>query len=102
MSGTNIFRNLRALRHSNIATALFAVLVTFSYLNIPALANAVIYSAPSDNQNACFTGEVPLKQIGSLLLPKAVVQFKSTEVNILAVPDWLFDRSIVLSGALVK
>ncbi len=102
MSGTNISRNKTTFRRRGITTALLTVLVTFNCLDLAAVANSVTYSAPSDNQNANFTGEVPVKQIGSLLLPKAVVQFKNTEVNVLAVPDWLFDRSVVLSGALVK
>lgn len=78
------------------------IVIISSSLAPSARADQVTYCAPSDNQNASFTGEVPVRQIGSLLLPKAVVQFKNTNVNVLAVPDWLFDRSIVLSGALIK
>ena len=102
MSVTNILRCKKLFKNCSYATLSSAILVIFNCLNTPAQANAVIYSAPSQNQNASFTGEVPVKQIGSLLLPKAIVQFKNTEVNILAVPDWLFDRSVVLSGYLIK
>jgi len=75
--------------------------ITYS-TNLPTLADSITYTAPSENQSASFSGEIPIKQIGPLLLPKAVVQFKDTDVNVLAVPDWLFDRSVVLAGALVN
>ncbi len=102
MSGTNIFKISELLKRRTITIALSTALGIFNCLNLVAAANPVTYSAPSDNQGARFSGEVSVKQIGSLLLPKAVVQFNGTEVNVLAVPDWLFDRSVVLAGALVK
>jgi hypothetical protein len=102
MSATNTFIKKNAAKSRLLLLSSVAVFSIINCLNLPAFANSIVYSAPSDNQSANFTGEVPVKQIGSLLLPKAVVQFKNTDVNILAVPDWLFDRSVVLSGALVK
>ncbi len=68
----------------------------------PGLANPLIYIAPTDSQNGSFQGELPIKRIGPLQLPKAIVQFTSDQVNVLAVPEWLFDRNLVLSGQLVK
>lgn len=71
-------------------------------LFVPGKTSPLIYTAPSTDQNGSFEGEVPIKQIGPLLLPKAVVQFRGSDVNVLAVPDWLFDRNVVLSGTLVN
>ncbi len=79
------------------------ILISF-YLtaSLPVIANPLVYMAPSAGKNGSFEGEISIKQIGPLLLPKAVVQFKGSEVNVLAVPDWLFDRNLVLSGTLVN
>ncbi len=85
-----------------LTLSLFTASTIIYSTNLSALAYPITYTAPSANQNASFIGEIPIKQIGSIALPKAVVQFKDTDINILAVPDWLFDRSNVLSGALVN
>ena len=102
MSVTPTFLKKLAIKHHYFGLSLITTLAFANCFTLPVNAHSIIYSAPSDNQSGGFNGEVPVKQIGSLLLPKAVVQFKNTEVNILAVPDWLFDRSVVLSGALIK
>ncbi len=83
----------------------FSILTAYTISNcftLSALANPITYTVPSENQSGSFNGEMPIKKIGSLLLPKAVVQFKGTDVNVLAVPEWLFDRNVVLSGTLVN
>ncbi len=85
-----------------LALSLSTTSVITSFFPLTVLANSIIYSAPSDTQNASFNGEMPIKQIGPLLLPRAVVQFSGMDVNVLAVPDWLFDRNTVLAGTLVN
>ena len=85
-----------------ILVLLISLISTESLACLPSLANALTYIAPTDNQNGGFQGELPIKRIGPLQLPKAVVQFTDEKVNVLAVPEWLFDRNLVLSGPLVK
>jgi hypothetical protein len=68
----------------------------------PALANTITYTAPTKDEPGKFSGDIPLTKIGPILLPDGSVQFVDDELNIGAVPDWLFDRDIVLKGAIVR
>jgi hypothetical protein len=67
-----------------------------------ALAETVMYTAPTKDQAGKMTGELPIQRINSILLPNGLVQFSDDELKILAVPDWLFDRDVVLRGAIVR
>ena len=67
-----------------------------------AKADAVTYSAPTKDESGPFRGEIPLKSISSLLLPGGLAQLADDELKVLAVPDWLFDRDVVLRGAIVR
>jgi hypothetical protein len=67
-----------------------------------AMANTITYALPSDNQPGKFTGDLPLPRIASVLLPDGLAQLKDDEIQIGAVPDWLFDRDVVLKGAIVR
>jgi hypothetical protein len=69
---------------------------------LSAQAGTITYSTPTDKQAGRFEGELPIQSIGSVKLPSGKVQFKGEDVNIFAVPDWLFDPNLVLSGALVR
>lgn len=93
---------MNSRKSSLITIVWFVVLSLCINCCLPAGAGPLIYTPPTATANGSFQGEVPVKQIGPLLLPRAVVQFKDNEVSILAVPDWLFDRNLVLSGVLVK
>ena len=66
------------------------------------LADTVTYTAPTKDQSGKLTGELPVRRINSLLLPNGLVQLQDDELRILAVPDWLFDRDVVLRGAIVR
>jgi len=70
--------------------------------SLSAQANTIQYAAATDKQPGQFEGELPIKSLSSLKLPNGTVQFKGEDVNVFAVPDWLFDRNLVLSGALVR
>lgn len=85
-----------------VSAGLFFLISAGSTMCFPGLANPLTYVAPTENQSGSFQGELPIERIGPLQLPKAVVQFEGSHVNVLAVPDWLFDRNLVLSGPLVK
>jgi len=67
-----------------------------------AKADTVTYTAPTKDQSGKFQGEIPLSRLNSLLLPNGLVQLADEELKILAVPDWLFDRDVVLRGAIVR
>jgi len=67
-----------------------------------AAANEIIYSAPSNNNPGSLQGELPLSKIGPVALPHGMVCFEKDELKVLAVPRWLFDRNLVLQGAIVR
>lgn len=47
--------------------------------------------------------ELPLKSIGKLLLQSGSISFKrDARVEVGSVPEWLFDRHVVLSGKLIQ
>src|ERR1700733_7592879 len=72
------------------------------YFSQVAMAETIIYTAPAKDQPGKLAGELPIKRISSLLLPNGLVQLADDELKILAVPDWLFDRDVVLRGAIVR
>jgi hypothetical protein len=65
-------------------------------------ANTITYSLPAASQPGKFTGDLPLAKIGTVLLPDGLVQLKDDELEIAAVPDWLFDRDVVMKGVIVR
>jgi hypothetical protein len=67
-----------------------------------AWADTVTYTAPTKDQAGKLAGELPVQRISSILLPNGLVQLSDDELKILAVPDWLFDRDVVLRGAIVR
>lgn len=67
-----------------------------------AIANTIDYIPPTDSGRGELRGELPLNKIGTLLLPRGLVAFDDGELKILAVPRWLFDRNLVLKGAIVR
>jgi hypothetical protein len=71
-------------------------------LSPAAQAETVTYTAPTKDQPGKLAGELPIQRVSSILLPNGVVQLADDELRILAVPDWLFDRDVVLRGAIVR
>lgn len=68
----------------------------------PVLANPISYTAPTKDQPGMFSGELPIGRIGAVLLPDGLVEFSGDELKVGAVPDWLFDRDVVVRGAIVR
>jgi hypothetical protein len=66
------------------------------------LANTVVYTPPADNRAGTISGQLPLGRLGSLILPRGTASLAGDELQILAVPAWLFDRVMVLRGAIVR
>ncbi len=52
--------------------------------------------------NGTFVGQIPVKSIGSVALPQGQAVFDGHRIDIEAVPDWLFDRDEVLTGAVIN
>ncbi|PWU01709.1 MAG: hypothetical protein C5B53_02470 [Candidatus Melainabacteria bacterium] len=69
---------------------------------LPVWASTIKYTAPTADQAGKFEGELPIKTIGPLKLPNGAAVFQDDQIKIMAVPDWLFDRNVVLSGPIVR
>jgi hypothetical protein len=67
-----------------------------------ALASSIDYVAPTSGNRGELRGDLPLNRIGTLLLPRGLASFTDGELKILAVPRWLFDRNLVLKGAIIR
>jgi hypothetical protein len=87
-----------------VITRLFCAFLVSSILqlSLAAFANTIAYVPPTADQSGKFTGVLPLRRLGSVLLPKGMVKFDGDEIKILAVPQWLFDRNVVFRGALIR
>src|SRR5580658_7736470 len=81
------------------------VLALSCWLAVGTAANAESVSFtpdPSGRQGSGrFVAEIPVNSIGSLALPQGLAVFNGNVVEIDAVPDWLFDRTAVLTGAVI-
>jgi hypothetical protein len=60
------------------------------------------YAAPTREEAGRFSGELPIVSIGAVRMPRGLVRFRDDELTVLAVPQWLFDRNVVLKGAIVE
>jgi len=65
-------------------------------------ASSFNYAVPTSDHAGRFEGQMPIDRIGSLLLPKGQITFAGDDVTIKAVPQWLFDRSTVLKGVVLR
>jgi len=84
-----------------LAFVLFSALF-LGMASTKALASTIVYTAPTKDTPGTLAGEIPLNKIGTILLPDGLLQFSNDELTIGAVPDWLFDRDVVLRGAIVR
>lgn len=71
-------------------------------ITLPAMAGTITFTSGVADQPGKFEGELPIKILGSLKLPSGAVVFQDGQIKVMAVPDWLFDRNVVLSGPLVR
>jgi hypothetical protein len=65
-------------------------------------ANSLNYAAPTKEEAGRFSGELPISSVGTVRTPRGLVRFRDDELTVLAVPQWLFDRNVVLKGAIVE
>lgn len=64
--------------------------------------NLFTYTVPTAEHAGRFSGELPIDRIGNMILPKGLASFLGDELLIRAVPQWLFDRNVVLKGVIVR
>jgi hypothetical protein len=81
---------------------MFVMASLLSFNALASLAGTIGYTAPSGETPGKFAGEIPIGKINGVLLPDGLVRFDGDELKIVAVPDWLFDRDTVLTGAIVR
>ncbi len=86
-------------RFSSIVSVALLILSNFQYA---VAANSFVYTPPADSHPGKFSGELPLDKIGEITLPRGLASFSDDELTIKAVPQWLFDRNVVLKGAIVR
>jgi len=64
---------------------------------------AAVSFTPQPNLNGgAIVGRVPISKFGKLDLPRGRAYFKSNIVEVTAIPEWQFDRELVLSGPILK
>jgi hypothetical protein len=68
----------------------------------PALAAAVSFTPNPTTNGGNIVGRIPMTKIGNLKIPRGRAYFKSNELEVTAVPEYQFDRSLVLSGPILK
>lgn len=51
--------------------------------------------------DAGIQAKIKTETLGSIKIPQGAVKFNGTDVTVGAVPDWLFDRHIILTGKLI-
>ena len=54
------------------------------------------------SQITTIEGDIPVRSIGGVLLPKGSVSISGNTIDVGAVPEWLFDKHTVLSGVLIN
>jgi hypothetical protein len=64
---------------------------------------AAVSFTPQPNLNGgAIVGRIPISKFGKLELPRGRAYFKANIVEVTAIPEWQFDRELVLSGPILK
>lgn len=73
-------------------------------LSTAALADPISFTPDAKNPQSAgnLVGQIPVKSIGSLALPEGLAVFDGHTIEVEAIPDWLFDRDAVLTGAVIN
>jgi hypothetical protein len=87
----------------NLGRCFCALLLSTSIcLGNAALAETVSFTPEAvGTSTGNFVGQIPIASIGNLKLPQGLAVFDGHTIEIDAVPDWLFDRDAVLTGAVI-
>ncbi len=81
---------------------LFALASITLLLPLSAMAAPVELKQAADGKAAQGALALPVSSIGSLLLPSGQITVQGQNVEVGAVPEWLFDRHTVLKGVLIQ
>lgn len=93
--------DMRALDMRRLFTAL--VSVGLVALSSPAAHALPVRFNPEANTNGgAIYGKVPLEKIGPLVLPRGRVNLKSHTIEVSAIPEFQFERQVILSGPILK
>jgi hypothetical protein len=87
-----------------IKAALAASVLSVSQISagLPALAESITFR-PEDNTNGgAIVGRIPLDKFGTIPMPRGRVSFKNHFLEVSAIPEYQFDRQVVLSGPILK
>jgi hypothetical protein len=84
---------------------LFATLISFGLIafnGLPAQALPVRFSPEANTNGGAIYGKVPLEKLGPLTLPRGRVNLKSHTIEVSAIPEFQFERQVILSGPILK
>lgn len=86
----------------SINLALVAALSALTLFANPALSAAISFTPQPDTNGGAVVGRVPISRFGALELPRGRAYFKTNVLELTAIPEYQFDRQIVLSGPILK
>lgn len=79
-----------------------ALAVTLMCLQPGALAASINYTSGPVGGFAGLHGSIKLEKLGSVAIPRGRMTFRGNTVELTTIPEWQFDREVVLSGLVLK
>jgi hypothetical protein len=95
------FDKKQSLKES-IKLALIAATSSVVLLATPAMCAAVSFTPQTATNGGDVVGRIPIAKFGALELPRGRAYFKTNVLEVTAIPEYQFDRQIVLSGPILK
>lgn len=90
---------------SNVSKIFCGLLAVSAAAINPCLAERLTFTPPASGVSGAtgtITAQVPVRAIGTLALPQGMAYISGHSIQVEAVPEWLFDRDLVLSGAVIN
>lgn len=82
---------------------LYALLVLALVLNGGAARAATVEFTPDiTGKSGTVRGKIPLEKLAGVDIPRGRVAFKGDQMEVTTVPEWQFDRTVVLSGPVLR
>lgn len=69
---------------------------------VPAVAYPISVTPAKGDQETLIKAKLDTDKIGMMKIPRGTVKFKEGKLSVGAVPDWLFDRHVILTGDLLR
>jgi hypothetical protein len=82
--------------------AAVGISISISLFAASAFAASIKFTPQVNLNGGAIIGRIPIEKFDKLTLPRGRAYFKSNIVEITAIPEWQFDRQIVLSGPILK